>query len=42
MTTPTSALPPPAPLDLLDVRLRALCDAYLGAGQVPGASVAMA
>jgi CubicO group peptidase (beta-lactamase class C family) len=41
MTTPTSALPPPAPLDLLDVRLRALCDAYLGAGQVPGASVAI-
>jgi CubicO group peptidase (beta-lactamase class C family) len=34
-------LPAPASLDLLDPRLRALCDAYLGFGRVPGASVAV-
>lgn len=40
-STAPAALSPPAPLDLLDPRLRALCDAYLGAGKVPGASVAI-
>ena len=33
--------PPPGSLDLLEPRLRALCDAYLSAGHVPGASVAV-
>jgi CubicO group peptidase (beta-lactamase class C family) len=33
--------PPPRPLDLLDVRLRPICDAYLGTRQVPGASIAI-
>jgi CubicO group peptidase (beta-lactamase class C family) len=43
MSTPATPrlLPPPAALDLLDPRLRALCDAYLGKGRVPGASVAV-
>jgi CubicO group peptidase (beta-lactamase class C family) len=40
-TPPRTPLAPPAPLDLLEPRLRALCDAYLGAGKVPGASVAI-
>ncbi|MFO1393367.1 MAG: serine hydrolase domain-containing protein [Steroidobacteraceae bacterium] len=31
----------PLSLDLLDARLRPLCDAYLGAMQVPGASIAV-
>ncbi len=33
--------PPPSPLDLLDVRLRPICDVYLGTRQVPGASIAI-
>ncbi len=36
-----STQPAPASLDLLDPRLRAQCDAYLGLGHVPGASVAV-
>jgi CubicO group peptidase (beta-lactamase class C family) len=40
-TTAASALPAPASLDLLDPRLRALCDAYFAVGKVPGASVAI-
>ena len=40
-STAPQPLPPPAPLDLLDPRLRALCDAYLGHARVPGASVAV-
>ena len=31
----------PRPIDLLDDRLRPICDAYLGARQVPGASIAV-
>jgi CubicO group peptidase (beta-lactamase class C family) len=36
-----AGLPPPAPLELLEPRLRALCDTYFQAGKVPGASVAV-
>ena len=32
---------PPRPLDLLNVLLRPICDAYLGTRQVPGASIAV-
>jgi CubicO group peptidase (beta-lactamase class C family) len=32
--------PPPRPLDMLDPRMRPLCDAYLAAARIPGASVA--
>lgn len=38
---PAKPLPPPGRLDMLDPRLRALCDAYFDAGAVPGASVAI-
>jgi CubicO group peptidase (beta-lactamase class C family) len=34
-------MPTPLSLDLLDARLRPLCDAYLCAAQVPGASIAV-
>lgn len=40
-STPGQSLPPPASLDRLEPRLRLLCDAYLAAGSVPGASVAI-
>ena len=40
MTMPTSK-PLPRSLDLLDPRLRLLCDAYLQAARVPGASIAI-
>lgn len=39
--TATTSPAPPASLDMLDPRLRALCDAYFAAGKVPGASVAI-
>jgi CubicO group peptidase (beta-lactamase class C family) len=34
-------MPLPASLDLLDPRLRPICDAYLAVGKVPGASIAV-
>ena len=41
MTSPAPPRPAPASLDLLDVRLRLVCDAHLRAAKVPGASIAV-
>jgi CubicO group peptidase (beta-lactamase class C family) len=41
MTTKPKAPPTPASLDMLDVRLRLVCDAYFSAAKVPGASIAV-
>jgi CubicO group peptidase (beta-lactamase class C family) len=41
MTDKPREPPAPASLDMLDVRLRMVCDAYLIAAKVPGASIAV-